>query len=67
MSKLEKCAIQFVRYLYRTRRNKLVAMLLIAIGVLATCVGKDATGLVFLLFLALPMFFSKEDWFKKKR
>lgn len=43
--------------------NKLCALVLIGIGALPVFIEKDATVLVLFLFFAIPMFFSKENWF----
>lgn len=44
-------------------QNKLGALVLIGIGALAAFIEDDATALVLFLFFAVPMFFSKKDWF----
>ena len=49
---------RFVRYLRRTLPNKIGAILMIAMGVIATMIGDDATALVFILMLAIPIFFA---------
>lgn len=46
----------------KTLKNKLVSLALILIGILLTRVDNDATVLVLLSFIAIPMFFSKENW-----
>lgn len=42
--------------------NKLIAILLIAVGVVPVLLDKDATFLVLALIVAVPMFFSKRSW-----
>jgi len=44
-------------------QNKLCALVLIGIGALAAFIEGDATAFVLFLFFAVPMFFSKKDWF----
>lgn len=44
-------------------QNKLCALVLVGIGALAASIEGDATALVLFLFFAVPMFFSKKDWF----
>ena len=47
-----------------TLNNKLCAIVFVELGVVATIVGEgDATGLVWFLLFAIPMFFDKRDWF----
>ncbi len=43
-------------------RNKLCALILIALGVLPVVVDKDITALFFFSLFAVPMFFAKENW-----
>lgn len=55
---------RFVRHILRTWKQKLYAIGMVALGVLATvlCDG-DATLLVLMLCFAVPMFFSRRaDW-----
>jgi len=42
--------------------NKLCALLLIVIGLAVMLLDGDATALIFLSILAVPMFFAKENW-----
>lgn len=44
-------------------QNKLCALVLVGIGAFAASIEGDATALVLFLFFAVPMFFSKKDWF----
>ena len=53
---------RFVRYFWRTLKQKLYALAMISLGVLTTLVGEDATALVFLMFIAVPMFISDKRW-----
>ncbi len=53
---------RFVRYMKRTYKNKLVAVLLVTLGATTVSIAHDATALVFVsLFLAIPLFFSNDD------
>ena len=44
--------------------NKLIAVVLVAIGVVPVLLDQDATFLGFALIVAVPMFFSKRSWVK---
>ena len=47
----------------KTLRNKLYAMALISTGIVAAIVAEgDITALVFFSFIAVPLFFAKENW-----
>lgn len=54
-----------VLYLKETWKNKLVALSIIALGMLPVIFDKDATFLVIALMLAFPLFIAVEDWFIK--
>lgn len=43
--------------------QKIVAFLLVALTIPVIVLDGDATATVFMLFLAAPMFFSRESWF----
>lgn len=45
-----------------TLKNKFYALVLILVGIVATIVSGDATALVFLSAIAVPMFFAKKNW-----
>lgn len=51
-----------IRYWRRTLKNKLYAIALLAIGAVPVIIIKDATLLILLAFIAVPMFFSNENW-----
>lgn len=53
---------RFARYIYRTYKNKLCALALIILGVLTTNIEGEGTVLLFLSMIALPLFFSDENW-----
>ena len=46
----------------KTWKNKLYALVLLALGYLSVLVENDATVLVFLAMFAIPLFFAKENW-----
>lgn len=62
MTKKERDRARFVRYMKRTIGNKICAITMVAAGGLVTMLSGDATALVFLLMLAVPMFFAWEQW-----
>ena len=43
-------------------KNKLFAIIFVAIGIIAIPLINDGTFLVFALMFSIPMFFSKENW-----
>lgn len=53
---------RFRRYLRRTYKNKLCAIILFGIGIASTFIDGNITFLVFASLLALALFFAKEDW-----
>lgn len=48
--------------LHETGKNKLCAILLVAMGIIAAEIDGDATGLIFLSCMALPLFFTKKNF-----
>lgn len=52
---------RFVRYMEETAKNKLYAIAMAILGVLVTIVAGDATALMFLLFVAVPLFFAGKN------
>lgn len=50
------------RYFRRTFKNKLLALFMLICGVAVWAIGSDATALVFLAMIAVPLFVTKEDW-----
>lgn len=48
---------EFAKY-----KNKLVAIALIAIGLLAMFLVRDATFLVFAMIIGIPLFFAKKNY-----
>ena len=55
----------FVAYLKRTFANKIIAILLGIIGWVATFIDNDATIFVFLMLIAVPLFFARTNWIMK--
>ncbi len=46
----------------KTLKNKLYAVVLLICGYLPVLIDKDVTALVFFAFIAIPLFFAKENW-----
>lgn len=44
--------------------NKLIALALVAIGMVPVLLDKDGTFLVLALIISVPMFFAKRSWVK---
>lgn len=55
----------FVKYILRTYKNKLAALVMIVAGILVTALTDDATFLIFVTTFGIPLFITKEDWFYK--
>lgn len=53
---------RFLNYLRETRKNKILAMLLLGAGVGSTMIEGDGTFLIFALAFGIPLFFTKENW-----
>lgn len=51
-----------VRRRHNTLNNKLFSVALVGLGALTVPIENDATFLVFMLMIGLPLFFSKENW-----
>lgn len=62
MSKKSEYGQKFTRYIRRTAKNKIIAMLLIACGVLSRIGTEDATVLVVTLIFAIPLFFARKNY-----
>lgn len=43
-------------------KNKLFAIIFVAVGILAVKLINDGTFFVFALMFGIPLFFSKENW-----
>lgn len=52
----------FAQYIRETLLNKIVAVVLILIGVLTVYVAKDITFLVTTLIMGIPLFLAKENY-----
>ena len=50
-----------IKYLRRTWKNKVAALALAFIGYLSTFIDGDATAFVFLLLIAVPLFFARRN------
>lgn len=50
-----------IDYVRETWKNKIAALLLILIGYATLKVSNDGTGLLFILLMAIPLFFSKRN------
>ena len=46
-----------------TWKNKVTAIALTAAGCMGTALEGDATALIFISFISIPLFFAKENWF----
>lgn len=66
MTKKEKDARRFKRYIRRTWRNKMWAGIWLLTGILSVLPDGDATWLVFTLIISIGLFFTREDLFKEE-
>lgn len=60
--KKRKYLKRFVKYIHRTYKNKIVALAMIALSALSMLWTKDATALVFISLIAIPLFFVGENY-----
>lgn len=44
-------------------KQKIIAVLLVALTIPVMVLDGDVTATVFMLFLSIPMFLSKKEWF----
>jgi hypothetical protein len=51
-------------YLKRTWKNKIAALAMAAVGYATTMVAGDGTAFAFILMIAIPMFFMRENVFE---
>lgn len=49
------------RYIKKTWKNKAVALLLIVLGMISLMIEDDCTALVFIMVLAVPLWFEKRN------
>lgn len=50
------------RSFHKTRKNKLMALLLLGVGIVSAMVDGDATFLVLAIVFAAGLFFAKQNW-----
>lgn len=60
--KRERDKARFARYMNRTIGNKLCAITMVTFASMVTHMTNDATALVLILMLAVPMFFAWDEW-----
>lgn len=60
-SKVNKCIRKLASYMRRTFKNKLCAIALVIMGVLAMKLSGDATFLVLIAMIGVPMFFMNKN------
>ena len=51
-----------IKYLRRTWKNKAAALAVALVGYLSTFIDGDATGFVFLMLFAVPLFFTRKNF-----
>ena len=61
LSNRERRMRRFARYLDRTFKNKLYAIILIMLGIIPTKIDGDATFLVLMLMFGIPLFFATDN------
>lgn len=47
-------------------KNKIVAVIMMLLAMVPIALYKDGTALLFMGIFAIPMFFSKRDWFEEE-
>lgn len=52
---------RFKRYMERTIANKIIAVILLAFGIIPYLIIKDVTFLIFMSMFAIPLIFATED------
>lgn len=60
--KMIKFVKRFVLYMFETFRNKVTALGMILCGMVPVFIDKDATALVFIGCMAVPLFFARTNW-----
>jgi hypothetical protein len=53
---------KMIKYLRRTWKNKVAALAIAFTGYLSTFIDGDATGFVFLMLIAVPLFFARKNY-----
>ena len=61
MATFRKNMVRFIRYLRRTYQNKVIALAMIGVGAVPVVLDGDGTALVFMLMLAIPVFFADKN------
>lgn len=51
-----------IKYLRRTWKNKAVATAIAFVGYLSTFIDGEATAFVFLMLIAIPLFFTRKNF-----
>lgn len=46
----------------KTLKNKLWATILLVLGYITLLISNDATAMIFLMIIAVPLLFAKENW-----
>jgi hypothetical protein len=62
MSNMERRIRRFVRNLDRTWKNKICAIALICAGMISMMIDGDATALVLMLIIGIPLFFTEKEF-----
>ena len=53
---------RFKRYMRKTYKNKLCAIVLLMAGMVPVWLDRDGTALLLMLVIAIPLFFSKKNY-----
>ena len=61
MTYIKKFIKVIINYFYETYVNKLIALVILAIGMIPVIVDRDATFLAFAAMFAIPLFISNKD------
>lgn len=57
---------EFVKYIRRTAKNKMVALTLIATGLIVRAMTGDATVLLLTLMFGIPLFLARSNYIQTK-
>lgn len=55
----------FRKYMKSTYMNKIISLILFILGYISMILTEDGTAFVFLLMIAIPLFFTKHNWINK--
>lgn len=58
---MKKFTRKLKNYMRETYKNKLLALLMIILGGISAVIDKDATAFVFILLIAVPIFFINKN------